>query len=142
MVKKHLFHVYLPSMKIFNPPIATRTSKELVKIVAIPENWDEEAVAQAQTELLARGVDYQSQVEREKFLHERRENMERIKREKESYSIGDFIFEPFPTLLEILISWELKKDGYLRKARQQKIFRAIILGIAIIIYLYTFINGL
>ena len=88
-------------MKTFNPPIATRTFKELVKIVAIPENWDDEAVAQAQTELVARGVDYQSQVEKEKFLHERRENMERIKREKESYSIGDFIFEPFPTLLEI-----------------------------------------
>ncbi len=130
-------------MKTFNPPITARTSKELIKILAIPENWDDEAVAQAQTELVARGVDYQSQVEREKFIHERRENMERIKREKESYSIADFLDNPIWMFLEILISWELKKEGYLRKARQQKIFRAIIiLGIGIVICLYTFINGL
>lgn len=129
-------------MKTFNPPIATRTSKELVQIIAIPENWDNEAVVQAENELLARGVDFQNQMERERYLHSRRENLEKLRKAKESFSIADFISEPFSNLLEILVSWELKKDGYLRKARQQKIFRIIILSILVAIYLYIFVRGL
>lgn len=118
-------------MKTFNPPITTRNSRELAKIVAIPENWDKDAVIQAKDELLARGVDYSDLIAREKFLHERQENMEKAKRAKESFSIFDFFDS---TLFEILISWELKKDGYLRKARQQRIFRITILVLIITIY--------
>lgn len=129
-------------MKSFNPPIATRTSKDLVKIVAISEDWDAEAVEQAEAELVKRGVEFEDLAKREKYIHDRKEKLEELRRAKESYSVLDFIFEPLSTLFEILISWELKKDGYLRKARQQKVFRAIIIGIAVIIYLYTFINNL
>lgn len=136
-----LFNVYLRRMKIFNPPIAARTSNELVKIVAIPENWDDEAVVQAKNELTVRGVDYSDLVSREKFLHERQENMERAKRAKEAFSIFDFLDSPFLTLFEILISWELKKDGYLRKARQQRTFRIIIFIVFITIYIFSLFSS-
>ncbi|RYF20392.1 MAG: hypothetical protein EOO42_12520 [Flavobacteriales bacterium] len=128
-------------MKIFNPPIATRHSRELSKIVAIPEDWDEDAVTQAKNELTARGVDYSDLVTREKFLQDRQENMERAKRAKESFSIFDFLDSPLFTLFEILISWELKKDGFLRKARQQRTFRIIIFVVFIAIYTFSLFSS-
>jgi hypothetical protein len=129
-------------MKIFTPSIAARTSAELIQIVAVPENWDNEAVLQAKKELSMRGVDFQGLAEKAKHFYNRKENLQQLRRAKEAYSIADFIFSPIWTLLEILISWELKKDGYLRKARQQKIFRAIILVIMVSIFLFCFFSNL
>jgi len=127
--------VYLQCMKTFNPPISTRKSEELIQIIAVPEDWDKEAVEQANNELIAREIDFQDSVKKAALRHHRKQRFEQLSRAKASYSIGDFIFQPIPTLLEILISWELKKDGYLRKAKQQKIFRIIIFAVFIIVYL-------
>jgi len=129
-------------MKTFQPPIQDRQTSALIKIVAIPENWDAEAAEQAEIELLKRGVEFKELAKREKYLHSQREKLDELRRAKESYSICDFLESPIFFMIEILVSWELKKDGYLRKARQQKTIRIIILGIASIIYLYTFINDL
>ena len=46
-------------MKPFQPPIQDRQTSALIKIVAIPENWDAEAVEQAEAELLKRGVEFE-----------------------------------------------------------------------------------
>ncbi len=50
-----------------------------------------------------------------------------LKRAKESFSVLDFLLKPTKTVIEILFSWELKKEGYTKKATQQKwIFAGII----------------
>ena len=57
----------------------------------------------------------------------------------ESYHVCDFILNPLPTLVEIIFSWELKKDGFPRKARQQKYFR-IVIGIIILSFFYKYLD--
>jgi hypothetical protein len=58
---------------------------------------------------------------------------EDLKKAKEGYNILDFIFETGLIFFEVLFSWELKKDGYLRKAKQQKYIRIAILILILII---------
>jgi len=118
-------------MTNFKPPIPTRSTKELLKIVGAAEKWNDEAVAQARVELKLRNVP-QSQILHAEYLSKKADKYEELKRAKESYSISDFFFEPFATIFEVLVSWELKKDGFLKKAEQQKRLR-IIFGILILI---------
>jgi len=118
-------------MTDFKPPIATRTTKELLKIVGAVEKWNSEAVEQARIELKLRNVS-QDQIRHAEYLSKKADKFEDLKKAKESYSVGDFIFEPFQTIFEVLVSWELKKDGFLKKAEQQKRLR-IIFGLLILI---------
>ena len=55
---------------------------------------------------------------------------------KDNYDeISDFILRPTRTVLELLFTWELKKDGYILKAQQQKSFRIALVAIIIFVYL-------
>lgn len=123
-------------MTDFKPPIATRTTKELLKIVGAADKWNSEAVAQARNELKVRNVP-QDQIRHAEYLSKKADKYEDLKRAKELYSVGDFIVEPAATLFEVLFSWELKKDGFLRKAEQQKRIRLVLglLILTIIIYI-------
>ncbi|TCC86452.1 hypothetical protein EZ428_23585 [Pedobacter frigiditerrae] len=122
-------------MTDFKPPIATRTTKELLKIVGAIEKWNGDAVEQARKELKLRNVP-QDQIRHAEYLSKKADKYEDLKRAKESYAVGDFIFEPAGTLFEVLFSWELKKDGYLKKAEQQKRLRLVfgLLILTLIIY--------
>jgi hypothetical protein len=106
-------------MTDFNPPIATRTTEELLKIVGAVEKWNYEAVEQARAELKSRNV-LQDQILHAEYISKKADRYENLKRAKESYSLADFIFEPFQTIFEVLVSWELKKDGFLKKAETTK----------------------
>lgn len=119
-------------MTEFKPPIGTRTTEELLKIVGAVNKWNNEAVEQARIELQKRKVST-NQIAHATYLSNREDELEALKRAKESYTIADFIFHPARTILEILISWELKKDGYLRKAEQQKYLRVVFVIIILII---------
>lgn len=114
-------------MPTFNPPIEDRTTKQLLLIVGSPNEWDESAIEQAQLELTLRKVD-ESEIKQAK----QKVRLEDLKRAKESYSFFDFIFEP-STFIEVIVSWELRKDGYLRKADQQQWLRPIFILVIIMI---------
>ena len=49
------FILRLSQMEV-NPPIPNRSTQELLKIVEVPEHWQEEVVISAQKELIKRGV--------------------------------------------------------------------------------------
>ena len=123
----------------FIPPIKERTTDELLKIVGAPEKWNPKAVQLATNELANRKVK-QKKFEVAKYLSKKRYKIEKRIKANESYHVCDFITDPFWTFFEIIFSWELKKDGFLRKAEQQKYFR-ITLGIIILSFvLYSYLN--
>lgn len=123
----------------FTPPIKKRTTGELLEIVGAPEKWNPNAVRLATNELTNRKVE-PKKIETAKYLSKKRDKInERIKA-NESYHVCDFISNPFWTLFEIIFSWELKKDGFSRKAIQQKYFR-ISIGIIILVFVaYSYLN--
>jgi len=129
-------------MKTFSPPIASRSSEELLKIVCRPTDWDDEAVAQAKQELRARNVEYNDLVLKKKYLHKRSKRLENLRKSKESYSVLYFFFNPFASLVEIIGSYDLKEDGYFRKARQRRIIIAVLLLLGLSVYLYDFFSNL
>ncbi|QNR85575.1 hypothetical protein H9N25_03610 [Pedobacter riviphilus] len=118
-------------MLTFNPPIEDRTTKQLLLIVGSPNAWDESAIEQAQLELTLRNVD-ESEIKHAKHQSKQKVRLQDLKRAKESYSFFDFIFEP-STFIEVIVSWELRKDGYLRKADQQRWLRPIFILVMIMI---------
>ena len=122
-------------MTDFKPPIATRTTKELLKIVGAVEKWNSEAVEQARNELKLRKVS-QDQIRHAEYLSKKAGKYEDLKNATESYNVCDFIFEPLGTTFEVLFSWELKKDGFLRKAEQQKRLRLAFGFIILTLILY------
>lgn len=120
----------------FTPPIKERTTEQLLKIVAAPEKWNPKAVSLAKIELQERKIGTEK-VEQTKYLLKKRGKFEDLKKAKEGYHFCDFIFNPWWTLFEIIFSWELKKDGYIRKSKQQKYFRIAILILILIIVLFN-----
>ena len=114
----------------FTPPIKERTTKELLEIVGASEKWNPEAVRLATNELINRKVE-PKKLKTAKYLSKKRDKVESQIKANESYHVCDFILGPFSTFFEIIFSWELKKDGFPRKARQQKYFR-IVIGIIIL----------
>ena len=122
----------------FTPPIKSRTTDELLKIVGAPEKWKSKAVQLANDELNNRNVE-RKKIDTAKYLSKKRDRIEKERMANESYHVCDFIWYPFRTLFEIIFSWELKKDGFDRKARQQKNFRLIIGLIILIFIIYSYV---
>ena len=120
----------------FKPPIKTRTTKELLAIAGAPKKWNERAYKLAIDELHIRKVDFKL-IDHSKYVEKKRESLEVLKKAKESYHITDFIFNLRATLFEIIFTWELKKDGYLLKAEQQKKFRIVLFFIIAFAYLLS-----
>jgi len=115
----------------FNPPIKERKTEELLEILGTPENWNPDAIKLAETELKNRKVD-KKKIETAKYISKKVDRIKRKGKANESL-LWDFISEPFGTLIVILFSWELKKDGFDRKAKEQKIIRMTILILIIIV---------
>ena len=123
----------------FTPPIKERATSELLNIVGTPDKWNPNAVRLANRELVIRKVETKK-IETAKYLSKKRNKIDKRIKANESYHICDFISEPFWTLFEIIFSWELKKDGFPRKARQQKHFR-IAIGIIVLVFIaYSYLN--
>lgn len=122
----------------FNPPIASRSTEELLRIVGASEAWNEVAVDIARQELAARNVET-NRINTARYLSKKRERIAIQRKANEGYHFCDFIFDPFLTFLEITFSWELRKDGFTRKADQQKYFRIILLAIIVICALVIYI---
>ena len=91
----------------------------MLEIISSEEKWNPKAVSQAKEELRKRNVSDKA-ITNAKYLTEKSERIEMLKRSKESFSILDFLLKPIKTIIEILFSWELKKEGFTKKATQQK----------------------
>jgi hypothetical protein len=119
-------------MITFTPPIKDRTTEQLLEIVSSPENWSEIALKQAEKELKARNTP-DREIDQSKFYAQKAIELENLKRANESYSILDFIFSPLTTFFEVMVSWELRKDGFERKANQQQLLRPIFIFVILMI---------
>lgn len=91
-------------------------------MVGTPEDWTDKAITLATNELENRKVN-PKKITTAKYLSKKKKKLKANEKANKSYSIFDFVFSPLGTLIEILFSWELKKDGFQRKAKQQKYFR-------------------
>lgn len=118
----------------FKPPIKSRTTKELLEIVGASKKWNSRAVKLANDELYSRKVDTK-EIDQAKYLENKKEKLEILTKATKSYSILDFIFRPKSFLFELIFFWELKKDGYTRKAKQLKNIRITVLSLIIIVWL-------
>lgn len=119
----------------FKPPIKTKTKEELLEIVGSPKKWNPEASKLAKTELSNRNIDTK-EIDNAILLAIEIEEVEKLKKATKSYQISDFILKPKRTILELLFTWELKKNGYILKAQQQKTFRITLAIVILFVYLF------
>ncbi len=117
----------------FNPPIENRKTSQLLRIVGNESEWNSEAVELATVELTKRKVG-KNEIEKAKRLQKRKKKTIATQNAEKGYNLFDFIEEPFWTTFEVLFSWELKKDGFIRKSKQQKYIRLGIILIVITLY--------
>ncbi len=122
----------------YNPPIATRTTKELLEIVENKEDWQMDAVLFAQQELEIRGISTKQQETITKSISKRKQRILTIK-SRATYTavekllivlLGPFIFA-FTTDLFIF----QEGDGFKKKNRQGVFY--LVLGLllyALVIY--------
>lgn len=127
-------------MSEFSPPIKTRSTDELLTIVGNPEGWNPKAIKLAKEELYSRKIP-QKKITTAMYLAKKRQKLEIKILANKGYSIFDFLFRPFATTFMLLFSWEFKKDGLLKKARQQKYFRLVVLLIILIYVIYIYIKN-
>ena len=120
----------------FNPPIKERQTRELLEIVGSEEKWNPTVVELAYIELKERKVD-PNKINHSKYLADKSDKIDALKKGRIGYDIFEIISEPLWPVVEILFSWELKKDGYLRKARQQKRVRIVLLILIIAGFIYS-----
>ncbi|AGC78501.1 hypothetical protein LX97_02824 [Nonlabens dokdonensis] len=118
----------------FIPPIKSRTDDELLQIVGAPEKWTPDAVSLAHEELSDRKIPV-VKIEMARYLEDKRDQLTLKLKSNESYHLCDFLLSPSLTFIELLFSWELNKDGYHRKARQQKRFRVFIIIFVFFLFL-------
>jgi hypothetical protein len=125
---------------IFKPPIKSRTTDDLLEILGSPKKWNPEAIRMAKYELKDRNVP-QIEIDNAVKLSLKAEENERLRKANESYHVLDFLSHLDNPIFELIFSWELKKDGYILKAKQQKSFRillSIVIFIVIINYFFTY----
>lgn len=114
----------------FKPPINSRSTDELLKIIANPKKWNSRAVNLAKNELYNRKIDLHL-IDEAKSIAKKEEL---ILAEKKANKCFDFFtLDPFSFFINwsevfvFLFSWEFEKDGYLYKAKIQRKYRPIII---------------
>ena len=123
----------------FKPPIKERSTNQLLDIVCEPKKWNERAVMLAQNELVNRNVGretIQQKTKQKIYIANKEIKVENLRKAKEKYDLLDFIFSLDDVLIEVLFTWDLKKQGYTKKAKQQKTILcvfAIVISILIIV---------
>lgn len=129
----------------FKPPIKSRTTRELIEIAACPEKWNEVAFLLAQKELELREIN-PNEIKRKRRNIKQSERNKRYKTANEPFCF--FTFDPFEGFINwgdiavFLFSWELEKDGFIRKAQFQRTYRPFIIIIFILILFIIFLGKL
>jgi len=118
----------------FIPPIKERSTEQLLEIVAEPTKWESRAVILAREELRVRNID-DKKVAQKKYIIDKEYKYENLKKARESYDFLDFILFP-QKIFGVILSFELKKDGYIRKAEQRKIILVVFALIVLLFYIF------
>lgn len=118
----------------YKRPIKTRKDEEIIEIVSFPEKWNPKAVELAKLEFENRKLD-PKKIQTAQYLDKKRKKIEDKKKADEGFTLWDFIDDTFMTLFILIFSWELKKDGYLKKAKQQKYFRIFFVIVILLVIL-------
>jgi len=113
----------------FSPPISSRSTEELQKIISSPQDWHPQAYSIANQELERRQIS-QDKLDKANLLIEK-EKLALLEKAKQRYVLKDFLSSPYTFLIEILFSKKLSNEGFIEKAKQQQVFR-IYLGIIIL----------
>lgn len=114
----------------FKPPIKSRSTEDLLKIVGAPKKWNPMALKLAESELYYRKID-SKKIEQAKYLEAKKDRIETSKIANENFSF--FCLDPtslfinWSEIFMFLFSWEYEKDGFLKKAKIQRKYRPIII---------------
>lgn len=114
----------------FKPPINSRSTDDLLKIVGCPKKWNSKAVTLAKNELYNRKIDLHL-IDEAKSIAKKEEMI--LAEKKANKRFDFFTLDPFsffinwPEVFVFLFSWEFEKDGYLYKAKMQRKYRPIII---------------
>lgn len=124
----------------FDPPIASRSTDELIEIANFPENWNISAVNQAQDELTNRRIsDGQQQEKVAKWNRIFQEELDTEMKERaiESYGTFHLIWMAFRWPYTILGDWSLRSEGYIKmhKERLYSIGTGVLLWISMLLWL-------
>jgi len=124
----------------FHPPIAERTTKDLLVIIGQEDDWQPLAVRLAKEELKRRGVE-EALFDHAKYIERKRLKLQSLRKAKKRFTICDFLCSPLGTCFQLTFLWEYEKDGYLKKAQQQKKFRIILFIAIVFLVLYVRFYG-
>lgn len=116
----------------FDPPIASRSTNELIEIANYPENWNPSAIEQAQRELKNREITDEHQKEKVTKWNkqaEKEHRQEMAARSIESYGILELIWMTIRWPYSLLSDWNLRSDGYIRMHKERLI--SILAGIVL-----------
>lgn len=124
----------------YTPPIESRTTAQLIEIIATKEAWKEDVILRAEKELAKRGVPLTVGANRRKSRINFERRMKRIKSEA-SYSAREKLLIVLLGPLLFLVLEDLAPfhvgQGFKRKNRQAIIFQIVgLLLWGILIYLY------
>ncbi|RJE75173.1 MULTISPECIES: hypothetical protein [Reichenbachiella] len=126
----------------FDPPIASRSTDELIEIANFPEDWNASAVEQAQCELSNRGVSEELQqkkvTEWKKQLHAEHK-IEMATRAIESFGWYDLFWMAIRWPYTIVFGgWSLKKEGFLRMHKER--LYSIVVGILLWVLMLVWVD--
>lgn len=126
----------------FKPPIKSRSTEDLLKIVGAPKKWNPIALKLAENELYNRKID-SKKIDQAKYLENKRNRIETSKIANESFNFFSFdptnLFINWSEIFMFLFSWEYEEDGFLKKAEIQRKYRPIILMVILAIIIFTFV---
>ena len=107
----------------YDPPIESKSTDDLLEMIANTEDWNEDALSVARDELTIRGVSYEKQIFEEQ-INKKAKRKKNLIKENASYSIYFRILllvfpfiTFFPISLETIIG--LENEGYYKKAKQR-----------------------
>lgn len=119
----------------FDPPIATRSTDELIEIANYPENWNPKAVELANSELDNRGVTVEEQDEKVSKWNKEAEKeyrKEMQSRAIESFGLLQLAWMAIRWPYSLLSDWHLKSEGYhkMHKERLLSILAGLLLWVS------------
>lgn len=126
----------------FKPPVKSRSTEDLLKIVSAPKKWNPIALKLAENELYKRKID-SKKIDHAKYLENKRDRIETSKIANENFNFFSFdptnLFINWGEIFMFLFSWEYEEDGFLKKAEIQRKYRPMILMVILAIIIFTFV---
>lgn len=124
----------------YDPPIETKSTDDLLEMIANSDDWNEDAITIAKDVLAKRGIKYEKQIFEEQ-INKKAKRRKNIIKENAGYSIYfRIILLVFPFIIFFPLSFEtiigLENEGYYKKAKERFFYLLAGFIIWILIALY------